>query len=66
MTRRAAISAPTSDPTAIDEPRMPYSPAPLPNTWVAISAEVIWKFIPNVPAKKTITRIAIIFGWLRT
>ena len=45
---------------------MPYSPAPLPKTWVAIRAEVIWKFIPKVPAKNTITRIAIMFGWPRT
>ena len=45
---------------------MPNSPAPLPKTWVAISAEVIWKFIPKVPAKKTSTRIRIIFGCERT
>ena len=45
---------------------MPNSPAPLPNSWVAISAEVIWKFIPKVPAKKTSTRTISIFGWERT
>ena len=45
---------------------MPNSPAPLPKTSVAIRAEVIWKFMPKVPAKNTITRIIIIFGWLRT
>ena len=45
---------------------MPNSPAPLPKTSVAISAEVIWKFIPKVPAKNTMIRIIIILGWLRT
>ena len=45
---------------------MPNSPAPLPNTWVAIRAEVIWKFMPNVPAKKTSTRTISILGWRRT
>ena len=64
--RRAASSAPASEPTASAEPRMPNSPAPLSKTWVAMSAEVIWKFIPKVPAKKTSTRIIIIFGWERT
>ncbi len=65
-TRRAAISAPVSEPTAITDPSTPYSVAPLWNTSVAISAEVIWKFMPNVPAKNTMIRIRIIFGWLRT
>ena len=55
-----------SEPMATAEPRMPNSPAPLPNTCVAISAEVIWKFIPNVPAKKTSTSTISIVGWRRT
>ena len=43
-----------SEPTAIAEPRIPNSPAPLSNTWVAISAEVIWKLTcRRSPAKNT-------------
>ena len=38
---------------AMIEPSRPNSPAPLSNTLVAISAMVIWKFIPNVPSTKT-------------
>ena len=41
---------------------MPYSPAPLWNALVAISAEVIWKFSPKVPAKKTATSTIIRSG----
>ena len=45
---------------------MPNSPAPLPNSSVAIRAEVIWKFIPKVPAKKTSTSTIIMTGSERT
>ena len=51
--RRAASSAPVSEPTAMNVPSRPYSLAPLSKTSVAISAEVIWKFRPKVPAKNT-------------
>ena len=61
-TRRAASSAPASEPIASTEPRMPYSPAPLWNTWVAISADVSWKFSPKVPAKNTATSTIIRSG----
>ena len=44
------------------EPSRPYSPAPLSNTSVAISAEVSWKFRPNVPTKNTIARTSIRSG----
>ena len=64
--RRADISAPASEPIAMNEPSSPNSLAPLPNTSVAIRAEVIWKFMPNVPAKNTSTRTISILGWLRT
>ena len=47
LARRAASSAPASDPIAMIEPSMPYSPAPLWKTPVAISAVVIWKFMPE-------------------
>ena len=50
----------------MNEPSSPNSLAPLPNTSVAIRAEVIWKFMPNVPAKNTSTRTISILGWLRT
>ncbi len=60
--RRAAISAPVSEPTAIAEPSRPYSVAPWWKTWVAISAEVIWKFRPKVPAKKTMLSTIIRSG----
>ncbi len=51
--RRAASRAPASEPTARTEPSTPNSLAPLPNSSVAISALVIWKFIPNPPRKNT-------------
>ena len=51
--RRADSSAAVSEPTAMIEPSRPNSPAPLSNTFVAISAMVIWKFIPKVPSTKT-------------
>ena len=38
VTRRAASRAPASEPTAMAEPRMPNSLAPLPNTWVAMKS----------------------------
>src|SRR5450756_2397139 len=47
--RRAESSAADKDPTAMMEPSSPYAPAPLWNTAVAMSAVVIWKFIPKVP-----------------
>ena len=65
-TRRAPRSAPVSDPMARVEPSRPYSPGPFSKTWVAIRAEVIWKFMPNVPAKNTATRISLRSGRLRT
>src|SRR5699024_11341811 len=37
--RRAAASAPASEPIAMTEPSSPYSPAPRPNTSRAITAE---------------------------
>ena len=44
------------------EPSRPYSPAPLSNTWVAISAMVSWKFMPNVPSTKTSTMMSMMSG----
>ena len=38
---------------AMIEPSRPYSPGPLSKTFVAMSAIVSWKFIPNVPRTKT-------------
>src|SRR6266545_5996683 len=61
-TRRAASSAPASEPIARIEPRMPYSPAPLWNSAVAIIAEVSWKFRPKVPAKNSVTSTIISSG----
>ena len=63
--RRAARSAPVNEPTASAEPSRPNSLAPFPKTSVAIRADVIWKFMPKVPAKNTRTRIISIFGWPR-
>ncbi len=48
------------------EPRTPYSPAPLPYTSVAISAVVIWKFSPNVPAQNTTAITSMMSGRDRT
>ena len=45
---------------------MPYSPAPLPYTSVAISAVVIWKFSPNVPAQNTTAITSMMSGRDRT
>src|SRR5699024_2699361 len=53
--RRAAASAPASEPIAMTEPSSPYSPAPLPNTSRAITAEVNWKFIPSAETTNTVT-----------
>ena len=64
--RRAAINAPVSDPMARIEPRMPYSPAPLSYTWVAINAVVIWKLKPNVPATNRIAITSMMSGRERT
>ncbi len=64
--RRAATSDPMSEPIARIDPRSPYSPAPLPNTSVAMSAVVIWKLKPNVPAQKTIARMSMMSGRART
>lgn len=64
--RRAASSAPLSEPIAMIEPRSPYSPAPLSNTVRAISAVVSWKFRPNVPTMPTRARIRIRSGRPRT
>ncbi len=47
-------------------PSRPYSVAPLSKTWVAMSAEVIWKFSPKVPAKKTTASTSIRSGRPRT
>ena len=51
--RRADSRAAVSEPTAMIEPSSPNSPAPLSKTLVAISAIVIWKFMPKVPSTKT-------------
>lgn len=64
--RRAASSAPASEPTAITEPSIPYSPAPLSNTSRAISAVVIWKFSPNVPTTPISDMTRIRSGRCRT
>ena len=56
--RRAASSAPVSEPTAMNVPRIPYAAAPLWNCCWAISAEVIWKFMPKVPTKNATHRIS--------
>ena len=55
--RRAASSAPVSDPMASTEPRIPYSPAPMPNSVRAIIALVSWKLSPNVDTTPTTTMI---------
>ena len=44
------------------EPSRPYSPAPLWNCWVAISAVVSWKFMPNVPSTNTSTMMRMMSG----
>ena len=48
------------------EPSMPYSVGPSWNSLVAISAVVIWKFIPNVPRTKTSAMTSMTSGRLRT
>jgi hypothetical protein len=53
VARRAASNAPASEPAARTEPSTPYSLAPSPNSSVAMSALVIWKFIPAPPRKNT-------------
>src|SRR5665647_9701 len=53
--RPAASSAPANEPIARTEPRMPYSPGPLPNSVRAITALVSWKFRPNVLTTPTTT-----------
>lgn len=47
LARRAAIREPASAPTAMKEPRIPYSPACFPYTSVAMRALVSWKFKPK-------------------
>jgi len=64
--RRAASSAADSEPIAMIDPSSPYSAAPLWNTWTAISALVIWKFMQNVPKKNTITSKSRMRGSPRT
>ena len=51
---------------AMIEPSRPYSSGPLPNSLVAISAVVIWKFMPKVPSTKTRTMTSWRSGRLRT
>ena len=46
-TRRAAPVDPRIDPNAMKVDRIPNDPAALPNTVVAMSALVIWKFMPR-------------------
>jgi len=52
--RRAARSAPVSEPIARMELSTPYSPAPRPNS-TAMVDEKIGKFMPKAPMRKTIT-----------
>ena len=53
LARRADHRAADNDPIAMIEPSRPNSPGPLAKTFVAISAIVIWKFMPKVPSTKT-------------
>ena len=63
--RRAASSAPVSEPIArIDESR-PYSPAPRPNS-TAIVDEKIGKFMPNAPMRNTMTNTIMRSGRVST
>ena len=55
--RRAAISAPVSEPTASTADARPNRPAPVWNTWRDISALVTWKFMPKVATKKISTMV---------
>ena len=64
--RRADSSAALSDPIAMIEPSRPYSVGPLWKACVAISAVVIWKFMPNVPRTKTRPMSSMRSGRLRT
>ncbi|GMA86372.1 hypothetical protein GCM10025868_16220 [Angustibacter aerolatus] len=66
FSRRAASSAPPSEPIAMIEPSRPYSPEPLWNCAVAMIAVVIWKFRPNVPTMQTIAMISTMSGRPRT
>jgi hypothetical protein len=61
-----ASSEPVSDPIARIDPSTPYSPAPLSYTRVAMSAVVIWKFRPNVPAQNTTAITSMMSGRERT
>ena len=51
--RRAASSAPVSDPIARIELSRPYPSAPRPNSTAIVEAK-IGKFMPNAPTRKTI------------
>ena len=55
--RRAAPVAPRIEPKAMNEESIPKEPAVLPNTVVAISALVIWKFIPRALTMAISTRM---------
>jgi hypothetical protein len=66
FSRRAASSAPPSEPIAITEPSSPYSPDPWWNTVLAISAVVSWKLSPNVPTSPTTVSSRIRSGRPRT
>ena len=57
--RRAASRAPVSDPIARMDPRIPYSPGPMPNSTFAIIADVSWKLSPNVDTTPTTTMMTM-------
>ena len=66
FSRPAASSAPVTVPTAIIEASNPYPPA---SAWKTVTAMVemkIGKLSPNVPIRKSISRIARKSGRLQT
>ena len=54
LRRRAATSAPASEPTAMKVPRSPYCLGPEPELLLGHQRRLVsWKFIPKVPTKNT-------------
>ena len=64
--RRVASTAPANAPSASAVDSRPYPLAPRWKTCLAISAQVIWKFRPNVPMTKISTIVSIRSGRPRT
>ena len=66
FSRRAASSAPVTEPIAMIDVRSPYWPAPAWKTLTDIVEMKIGKLSPNVPIRKNMSRTAPRSGRLQT